>query len=356
VRSILDQWFREYPDDSKVELRTRFRDNDEGQHIGAWWELYVYTLHRLLGYRIVVHPDIEGTTRKPDFLVTRGTTRRYVECTVTSSVDTAGNRTAGTKEWIIDCISDIQRPDFLVGIEHIREGTLRPKRSEITRPILEWLATLNPDLILARTQAGEGYPRQQFPIRDWEITCVAYPNRRDARYDGRRPLATLPASFVFVGNEVDRIHEALSGKGRRYGKVALPHPLTVALLSTSEFVDDEDMGEIAYGRKAVQYTQRDGDSVRMVRRRNGYWRGDWDNQQRGARVAAVLFGRNLRAWALTEDLPRLWLNPWAAVPLNHNDGFTSFTVEESGDIQCSEGHLNAADVFGLPRGWPFFER
>src|SRR3977135_583087 len=66
VRSLLDQWFRDYPDDSKAELRNGFMKSDEGQHTGAWWELYVYTLYRLLGYRIVVHPKIEGTKGKPD--------------------------------------------------------------------------------------------------------------------------------------------------------------------------------------------------------------------------------------------------------------------------------------------------
>jgi hypothetical protein len=359
VRSVLNQWFHHYPDDSKTELHSRFTKSDEGQHIGAWWELYVYTLHRLLGYRTVVHPKIEGTKRKPDFLVTRGTTSRYVECTATSSFDAMKNRTPGTREWIYDCISDIQPREFLVGIETVKEGTQRPKRSEITRPIVEWLATLNPDHILASSpETSEGLPRQQFPIRDWQVTCVAYPNRPEARYSGGRSLATLPASFGFVGSEVDRIHDALSDKGRRYGKVALKHPLTIALLSTSGFIDDEDMGEVVYGRKAVQYTQGDRDAVRMVRKRNGYWRGNWsaDNQPRGARVAAVLFGRNIRAWAVTEDLPQLWLNPWASVPLSHNDGFTTFATDESGAIQRTEGRLTAEDAFKLPREWPYFER
>jgi hypothetical protein len=131
----------------------------------------------------------------------------------------------------------------------------------------------------------------------------------------------------------------------------------IAVLSTSGFIDDEDMGEVAYGRKAVQYAQGDRDSVRRIRKRNGYWRGDWsrDNQPRGARVAAVLFGRNLRAWAVTEDLPQLWLNPWAAVPLTHNDGFTTFTTDDSGEIRRDQGHLTADDIFKLPGEWPFFE-
>jgi hypothetical protein len=78
IRELLEAWFGEYPDDtstdnSKSKLRKAFRKRDERQHIGAWWELYDYTLYRRLGYSVIVHPEVPGIPTQPDFLVTSTT-------------------------------------------------------------------------------------------------------------------------------------------------------------------------------------------------------------------------------------------------------------------------------------------
>lgn len=54
VRDLLEDWYAEYPDDND-DLRNRFRESAGTQHYGAWWELYVYTLYRRLGYKVVTH-------------------------------------------------------------------------------------------------------------------------------------------------------------------------------------------------------------------------------------------------------------------------------------------------------------
>lgn len=143
VRSLIDEWFHRYPQDAKRDLYNRFVDPDEGQHVGAWWELYIANMFGHLGYEVAAHPAVEGSKRRPDFLVTSEADAFYVECTVAG----AGG-TRGTAAWIFDCISDVETRDFLVGIEIIEQGTESPKRVEVTRPIAEWLAELDPDKLL----------------------------------------------------------------------------------------------------------------------------------------------------------------------------------------------------------------
>ena len=135
VRALLEAWFVEHPANATRDLYNRFTDIDDSQHLGAWWELYIASLFRLLGYDVAAHPTVEGSKRQPDFLMSRGNTSFYVECTVASPGDGAGTR--GTPEWIYDCISDVENPDFLVGIHRIAQGTQRPKRVEVTRPIAQ---------------------------------------------------------------------------------------------------------------------------------------------------------------------------------------------------------------------------
>lgn len=279
VRSLLEEWFTDHPENSKRDLYKRFTNIDDSQHLGAWWELYIASLFSRLGYQVVAHPTVEGSKRQPDFLISRGNTSFYIECTVASGGDGSGTR--GTTEWILDCISDVQTRDFLVGIHRIKAGTQKPKRIEVTRPIAQWLAELNPDELLAASHAQ--LPRRVIHIRDWTLTCVALPKRPDARNKGGRLIGFLPPVFGFPINDVDRIHEALSKKGRRYGREPLPAPLIVAVLTTSGFVNEDAVTEALFGRKALERYVGDPESTRQIRKYNGYWRPDWfaDDLQRG---------------------------------------------------------------------------
>jgi hypothetical protein len=42
VRDELERWYSEYRDNDG-DLRKRFRNRRPGQHLGGWWELWVYT-------------------------------------------------------------------------------------------------------------------------------------------------------------------------------------------------------------------------------------------------------------------------------------------------------------------------
>jgi hypothetical protein len=342
VRALLEQWFTDHPAQAKRDLYNRFMDPDNGQHMGAWWELYIASLFRHLGYDVLPHPTIEGSKRKPDFLVTRKPAAFYVECTVAG----AGG-TRGTAEWIYDCISDVETRDFLVGIDQIERGAEKPKRVEVTRPIAQWLAGLDPDELLSAPH--ERLPHKVIRIRDWSIEFIAYPNRPDARHKGGRLIGTLPPVFDFPANTVDRIHEAISKKGRRYGSDPLPLPLVVAVLEGPGWVDEDEVGDALFGRKEWQWYAGHPESIHQVRKRNGYWRGDWsaDDVQRGTRVSAALFASNLRYWRIATHLPELWINPWAAVPLNHHDDFTTTVARDNGEISRAEGTLAAVANVGV---------
>lgn len=69
------------------------------QHFGAWWELYIHTFYRRLGYAVDVHPTMpNGTT--PDFVVTRDGVSTYVECKAIPEKPGSVHQA-----WILDCTS-----------------------------------------------------------------------------------------------------------------------------------------------------------------------------------------------------------------------------------------------------------
>jgi hypothetical protein len=90
-------------------------------------------------------------------------------------------------------------------------------------------------------------------IRDWSIKFIAYPNGPESRSRGGRLLGSLPAITNFPAETVDRLHEAISKKGRHYGKEPLSFPLVVAVLENSGLVDGDEVGEALFGRKTWQW-------------------------------------------------------------------------------------------------------
>jgi hypothetical protein len=346
VREVLESWYVDYPADSKADLRMRFRNRDMGQHVGAFWELYVFTLYRRLGHAVTVHPSVPGTDRKPDFLVSRDGTSMYVECAVVFPGDTAGRLTPGVEGYIYDYINTLSSPDFFVGLRFSQVGTQQPKVTEITKPLDEWLSSLNPDKELEAIDSGNDPPTKEISVRDWKLVYTPYPKSPDKRGEGRRLLGVLPPSGTFVVNDVEQLRDTLKRKGRRYGK-SPDKPLVIAILNRSAFGGQDDLTDAVFGSITVE----DGNGLsapRLVRGRNGYWRG----AEGGARVSGVLFGQNLNPWSVATVLPQLWINPWGSMPLVATDSLATFSVGDTGEIVAAGGGIEAHEVFGLPQGWP----
>jgi len=231
VRNLLDGWYAAFPDPGG-DVRERFRQDEDRQHAAAWWELYVFTLFRRLDYKIEVHPSVAGSRNRPDFLVTRNSGSVYIECTVMFSDDELDDAEA----WIFECINSARNPDFLVdvwGVEQI--GSQRPRKSEITAPIKEWLASLDADAELAQVNAGGEPPHCKFGFRDWSIALGAWPVEPDHRGEAERLIGSPPARLEVV-RDVERMRKILSEKGSRYGQ--LDRPLVLALLSWASQTND----------------------------------------------------------------------------------------------------------------------
>jgi hypothetical protein len=86
VLAALERWLAQYPAAGRSELRGRLDDDDKC--LAAFWELLLHELYRAAGFSLEAHPSIEGTSRRPDFLVSSGDTAFLLEArTVTAITD-----------------------------------------------------------------------------------------------------------------------------------------------------------------------------------------------------------------------------------------------------------------------------
>jgi hypothetical protein len=348
IRDVLDAWFADYPVQHAADLRGRFQSNRRGAHWSAWWELYLHRLFTRLGYEAVVHPDVPGTSRHPDFELTRADERLYLEAVVVFSGVEDDKRDGVREGWIMDAVNRGTSKNFYVLIEFEKVGAQRPKDQDVYRPLENWLAGLDPDQVSAEYEQTGSLPTKTFTVRDWLLSFEALPIKPEARSDEPgRLLGGGPASGGFV-NDKEQLRDTLKHKRGRYGTAEVP--LVVAVNCASSFMDDSDIANALYGAKAVQYEMGVPGSSHWVRLRDGTWMSE--QGPRGQRMSAVLSTVQLHPWTAVKTTPRLWLNPWPHVPLNTHWPFTAWSCSDHGVVTNEEGTPQMADLLGLPPDWP----
>ncbi len=339
ARELLDAWYAKYPD-ATGDLRARFRQDDSRQHVAAWWELYVYTLFVKLGYSVDVHPSIDGTDHQPDFGVSKhGADTMYVECA--ALLEDASEFVSDGQAWVFDCIDTVDSSDFIADITVERVGSQRPRKQEITGPVDRWLQTLDWREVTDEVDRSGNAPEKTFVVRDWQFTLGAWPVR-----PGKRGV---PGRFIggyLIGDaeprfDEQRLRDLIADKGGRYGSA---QPLVLAVLAWSSFMDERDLTNALFGSIAAMYYQHSAIQPKLVRQRDGYWRPT--GHSRGSRLGGVLFGNHLlKPWDSTSSLPQLWINPWAASPIDSLGPFGIHTAQDSGVIVSTEATGSAQDIF-----------
>jgi hypothetical protein len=317
VRDELERWFARYPDEpDKNDLQRRFRSPDRGQHLGAWWELYLHQVFTSLGYAVELHPRIAGTAKRPDFLLAKGGVSILLEAvtTVSGIVDEAG-RAAHREAELLDILDSVSHPDFSISVEIESVGPNTLKRKLVTGPLLARLNELDANGV--RWESGS-YD-DEFVLLDqdgWRVTITPY--LRGDRDDPAPHHRMIGMGPVTVGSIDDRskLAAALESKRSRYGRPELPY--VVAVLREGFSPDDEDAMSALVGTHALAYRMRGGPSdarwTRWTRLPDGMWlRGTQANH--GEHVSAVLIGDKISELNFADQWPVLWPNPWASRPL-----------------------------------------
>lgn len=95
-------------------------------------------------------------------------------------------RDSQRESWILDIVDSVESPNFFLGLEFRNVGMIRPKSGETTRPLGEWLGSLDPD-------KTTGIPPEfLLRVHDWHLEFTALPVRPERRGHLRRTLGVLP--------------------------------------------------------------------------------------------------------------------------------------------------------------------
>jgi len=353
LRGLLEQWFDQYPEEAKTDLRERFRSPIDVQHQAAFFELYVHRLVSCMGYELKPHPDIPGSSSHPDFLVCKGGTAvLYLEITIaaSSAEEQAQEKRAAV---VYDTLNGLDSPNFFLHIDVRGAPKTPPAGARLREDLHKWLAPLDPDVIARRlSEFGlDGLPTLEWQHDGWSLTFSPIPKAPENRgKTGLRPLGSRVSGGWSRSHKPLRV--AVNSKTKKYTNVELP--LVIAVNVLDESADDFDVMNALLGEECITFAvYADGRSVEPheTRKCNGAWTGPRDPQ--GRDVSAVMVAYHLNPWRMAEESPRLIHHPWARRPLAPGFWPLDRWVPDTraGRYHTLSGKA-AVDLLGLPNLWP----
>lgn len=352
VRALLNDWVASLPATSHAHTISRLKSPEGWVVRSAYWEVYLFNLLRLSGAQPTPHPDVDGTTHKPDFLVEGLGQPFYLEARVLEhDEDTA--RREQQREEIWNGLNERLTSEHIflkVVIDAYGHGQIPIGRLAID--VDAWLKSLNVDQ-LRIIQDAEGL--DGLPSLDWEDQQSGWelelsPMVKTDHFASDR-IVGMGGAEAGWKNDITAIRRALKKKYSRYGSDP-GLPLVVALGVGRHFVDDTDVFGALLGDEVYKFVRDDPSSGYLTRTPNGVWCGT--SGPRGQRLSAVIAGQVAQPWSVVEATGKLkmWINPWAQRPLEARVRSLDSYEPGNNEFQLRPADQLAVDVLGLPAEWP----
>jgi hypothetical protein len=349
IRDLLESWFAEIPQEQQLDLQQRFRSRIDRQHRSAMFELFLHHFLLRCGFQVEFHPDMEGVTTHPDFLVSRdGQALLYFEAiAVSDSVEEEAENKRIAQ--VYDTLNILNSPDFYLGIRVNGAPDTPPSGVKLRRDLERWLSGLDWQTIQQSyvEEQYEGIPSYEWSHDGWDVIFEPIPKSESAR--GTQAVQAIGMTMPMHAMQLNldkEVKAAVIGKDR-YGDVKLP--LVVAVQVINEFaiekidVMDGLLGEVALNLDCNCRPQ-------ATRVPNGAWFSPQGPKH--TNISAVLAWPTLDPWKFTAVEPLMVHHPCAAHPLP-NDAFpiTQCIVDQKVRALVEQKGSSMAEILGLDPHW-----
>lgn len=297
------------PLETKNEIRARFRDKSDDNHLGALFELFMYEFLTRSGHQVASGPRL--ISGQPDFKVaTTGGIEFLVEATCILGVFRSTEQER-KKEIIHDTIDSIQSDRFRVALSIKGKIGREIKRKSLRHEVEGWLRGLDYDEVLGQ-QRGRG------GILNCDEKCISVAGSKiylrphaliqqtsDAD-SGLVILGSIGGMYRVITGEY--IRKKLRQKVKQIKDSDLPVLLAVNVLEP--FLDDDDVlgglfGELKSIVPMGRITQNFGENRRGT---DGAWMQH--GKPRNRKIEAVMFFASVGHDATPVKEPMLVANPF----------------------------------------------
>jgi hypothetical protein len=346
ARTHLEEWFRRYPVEHVPDLRGRFRSSDDAQHRGAFFELFLHELLLRLGCVVEVHPQVPGTSKRPEFRVAAADGEAfYLEARV--ATDESNEKTSARERvnLVYDAINDLESLDYWINVEPRGEPASQVPTKKLKAFLTEQLRALDYDDMIRRfQQAGiAGLPRWKYEFDGWSAEFYPIPKMRARGKQGLRPMG-IQMMAPYWPDPVTPLRAAILAKAKRYGTPDLP--FVIAINALSEDIDDDGVDSALFGDESWVIKNID-DDPEFRRVPNGVWTSPEGSY---TRVSAVLVFQRLSAWNYPSAKVRLYHHFAASKPLGPALFQLPHAIVVDNRLEVRDGS-SLADIFGVSLNW-----
>ena len=348
-RALMQEWLDRIPSEQEYnDLRQRFRSRDDEQFRSAFLELYLHESLIRAGYTVTIHPEVQCTSRHPDFLAERDDLRFFIEA-IAPGATPAEKAAAQRRAVLFDTVNRLGDPNFMLWLDDLKEGTSPPASARLRKDLRRWLGQLDPNAPWDLDAA----PTRRWEHEDWAVTFRAVPKKPETR--GTRPNDRTIGVYGHTGvgfiDDAPSIKKALATKHHEYGDLG-----AAFIIAVGTYIHDRDRwhsGNAMYGHVAVQIGEApDGSTVtREVRQPDGYFGTppEWANRN----VSGVLLANQLMPYYVQRAETTLWRHPNPVHELPDEIGLPSDTLSLADSTLVEVPAPTRADrLFGLPDPWP----
>ncbi|MCK1695224.1 hypothetical protein [Bradyrhizobium sp. 144] len=344
VRTLVDEWIKEYPESHREPLVARLRSDIDDQHQSAFFELFLHHFLCARGCKIIeIEPKLEHTDKSPDFLVETSTGERfYLEAVLASGRSSQETAAYARLNTALAAIDNVPSPDNFLSLTTEGLPTAPLSLKKLKRGVQSWIAGL-PAGIAAKDAAAFKYVEH-----GCSIELRALPRSKREEEGGAVGVRNFPVTQITPHQE---IRPGLKKKASRYGKLEFPYVVAIDCLSM--YHREEGVVDALLGEPYVEFTRMADGTLKQEHRRrpDGIWYGPPNGQPQNTRLSAVLAFFRIDAWNFVTKTGLLVPNPWAAMPIPQlNLGTTELTLA-NGAYQRSEGQPVGA-LLGMPEQWP----
>ena len=296
IRARLESWFERFPVEAQGDLRGRFRADDHA-HRGAVFELFIHEVLIRLDCMVDVHPDIPGTTSRPDFLARHGGCSFYVEATV---IDPSASPFAPNplEEDAVAKINTLTSPHFYIFAKVDGKLSRRLSKKQVSQPFADLLSTHDPDDVqrLIDKKGSFAAPSETIKCGTWSLQGWLEPIAPEKRGENKsRMLVKGPARTAMVDSSTP-VQRAVQRKAHKYGR--LDAPLVVVANGCDLFFDKIDEVDSLFGKEQIlYYEERPELQTKLVRNPDGVWI-QGGPKPRYTRLNAVWMFRDVAPWNL----------------------------------------------------------
>lgn len=304
TRSHLDSWFQRFPSSSRPSLRSRFRSDNDRDHEGALFELFLHELFTQLDCAVEVNPEV-ADGRTPDFLVTQRDRRFYLEATVVG--EHMGPFTLSPNERdVMEKLNglDSEHFDIRVHMEGMLSRTLG--RRDVVQPFERLLTTHEPESVrrLIATRGRSAAPAARITSGNWFLEGRLAPKNTE-RHEIPATTPIVRGSWrARYTDSVRPVRAALQKKAKRYP--SLDAPLVVAVNTRDAFYNGPQCDlEVLFGSEQMLYSTASPDAPPTIgRAHDGFW-----SLRKGGRVHAFLRFQRVDFRNLFQATVSLYVHP-----------------------------------------------